>query len=147
MTSYSILCEINSCRATLASLYLDLKYAKDDIDSLNKERNKFNRVVEIVDDSICYQKGKLNNLMNFNPNLIFVQKCYDNNTNILDNEVKENVKNQVYEVLENFKNAEIKINNIIDDINSQINYYESRLRSLQASYQRAKEEERRKCQE
>ena len=147
MSSYSILCEINSCRSKLASLYLDLKYAKEDLENVKVKKEKFSKVIESVDESIINQKGKLNNLMNYNSQLLFVQKCVNRNTYILDNEVKFNINNQAAEIHSRINNAEISFNNKIEEITGQINYYENRLSSLEYEYQRALEEERRSCQD
>lgn len=147
MSSYSILCEINSCRSKLSSLYLDLKYAKEDLENINTKKRKFSKVLESVDESIINQKGKLNNLMNYNSQLIFVQKCVNRNTYILDNEVKSNINYQASEIHSRINNAEISINNKIEELTRQISYYENRLSSLQYEYQRAIEEERRSCQD
>ncbi len=147
MSSYSILCEINSCRSKLSSLYLDLKYAKEDLENINTKKRKFSKVLESVDESIINQKGKLNNLMNYNSQLIFVQKCVNRNTYILDNEVKSNINYQASEIHSRINSAEISINNKIEELTRQISYYENRLSSLQYEYQRAIEEERRSCQD
>lgn len=146
MSASSILSEINSCRAILSNLYTVLNNAKEDMNNLKIEKTNYQKIFDDIDESLFFQKGKLNDLKGINPNLIFVQKCYDTNTDIIDNDVNFNINNQIYDILENFKNAEIKLINKIDDTKSQINYYENRLQSLQAAYQRAREEEARKCQ-